>query len=253
MRSSLIPGLLDNIKYNASHKADRVRVFELGKVFARDAAMKDGALSVEGVAQSLKLAGAAWGAVTPEQWGSAKRATDFFDVKADIAALLPVDARFVTAQHPLLHPGRSAQILIGNHEIGWIGELHPKHLAVFSLNQAPVVFELDASALQVKPLPDFQMVSKQPFVRRDMALVVANPVESLALIATLRAAAPVIVREISVFDIYRGAGLADGQKSVAIRILMQDTERTLADADIDAACQKMLAAAQQTHGATLRA
>jgi phenylalanyl-tRNA synthetase beta chain len=253
MRSSLIPGLLENIKYNASHKADRVRVFELGKVFARDVATKDGELSVEGVAQPLKLAGAAWGGVTPEQWGSAKRAADFFDVKADIAALLPTDARFVKAEHSLLHPGRSAQILVGKYAIGWIGELHPKHLATFSLLHAPVVFELDASMLQMRALPDFHMVSKQPFVRRDMALVVKNGVESDALIATLRSAAPRIAREVSVFDIYRGAGLEEGQKSVAIRILMQDTERTLADAEIDSACQTMLAAAQQIHGATLRA
>jgi phenylalanyl-tRNA synthetase beta chain len=253
MRSSLIPGLLENIKYNASHKADRVRVFELGKVFARDAATKDGELSVEGVAQPLKLAGAAWGGVTPEQWGSAKRAADFFDVKADIAALLPTDARFVKAEHFLLHPGRSAQILVGKSAIGWIGELHPKHLATFSLLHAPVVFELDAAMLQMRALPDFHMVSKQPFVRRDMALVVKSGVESDALIATLRSAAPRIAREVSVFDIYRGAGLEEGQKSVAIRILMQDTERTLADAEIDSACQTMLAAAQQIHGATLRA
>jgi phenylalanyl-tRNA synthetase beta chain len=253
MRSSLIPGLLENIRYNASHKADRVRVFELGKVFARDAPTKDGELSVEGVAQPLKLAGAAWGGGTPEQWGSAKRAADFFDVKADIAALLPTDARFVKAEHFLLHPGRSAKILVGKSAIGWIGELHPKHLATFSLLHAPVVFELDAAMLQMRALPDFHMVSKQPFVRRDMALVVKNGVESDALIATLRSAAPSIAREVSVFDMYRGAGLEDGQKSVAIRILMQDTERTLADAEIDSACQTMLAAAQQIHGATLRA
>ncbi len=253
MRSSLIPGLLDNIKYNASHKADRVRVFELGKVFARDDATKDGELSVQGVAQPLKLAGAAWGMVTPEQWGSAKRSVEFFDVKADIAALLPPNARFVKAEHPLLHPGRSAQVLIGKDAIGWIGELHPKHLSAFALTHAPVVFELDAAMLQMGALPDFHMVSKQPFVRRDMALVVKNEVESDALIATLRSAAPSITREVSVFDIYRGAGLEDGQKSVAIRILMQDTERTLADAEIDSACQTMLAAAQQIHGATLRA
>jgi phenylalanyl-tRNA synthetase beta chain len=253
MRSSLIPGLLANIQYNASHKADRVRVFELGKVFMRDAATKDGELAVEGVAQPLKLAGAAWGAANPEQWGASKHFVDFFDVKSDIAALLPKDVRFVKAAHPLLHPGRSAQIVMGSNAIGWIGELHPKHLAAFSLTHAPVVFELDAAMLQMSALPDFRMVSKQPFVRRDMAFVVKNGVESDDLIATLRSAAPSIAREVSVFDIYRGAGLEDGQKSVAIRILMQDTERTLADADIDAVCQKMLAAAQEKHGATLRA
>jgi phenylalanyl-tRNA synthetase beta chain len=252
MRSSLIPGLLDNIKYNASHKADRVRVFELGKVFARDAAMKDGELSVEGVAQPLKLAGAAWGAVTPEQWGSAKRGVDYFDIKADIAALLPHDARFEKALHPLFHPGRSAAILVGKTAIGWLGELHPKHLAAFELAHAPVAFELDVAALRDKPLPSFNMVSKQPIVRRDLALVVPNSVASEALIDTLRSAAPDYAVDMGIFDVYRGAGLQDGQKSVAIRILMQDTERTLADAEIDAACKKMIAAAAQQHQAALR-
>ena len=253
MRSSLVPGLLANIQYNVSHKADRVRVFELGKVFVRDAAAKDGELGVQGVSQPLMLAGVAWGPANPEQWGAAKQVVDFFDVKADLMAVLPEATRYEKAEHALLHPGRSAKIMIGNHAIGWIGELHPRHLATFALSHAPVVFELSALALQTKPLPDFKMVSKQPFVRRDLALVVSNTVESDALMATLRGAAPVIAREVAIFDVYRGAGLPEGQKSVAIRILMQDTERTLADVDIDAACQTMLAAAQQKHGATLRA
>jgi phenylalanyl-tRNA synthetase beta chain len=222
-------------------------------VFARDAHTKDGELSVEGVAQPLKLAGAAWGSANPEQWGAAKRAADFFDVKADIASLLPATAQFEKSVHSLLHPGRAAKIVANGATIGWLGELHPKHLAHFELTSAPIVFELDVAALRERPMPDFHMVSKQPVVRRDLALVVPNSVESEALVRVLRAAAPEYANGMGVFDVYRGAGLPDGQKSVAIRILMQDTERTLADADIDAACQKMVAAAQTHLGATLRA
>jgi phenylalanyl-tRNA synthetase beta chain len=162
-----------------------------------------------------------------EQWASAKRAVDFFDVKADLMALLPADVTFAAGEHPLLHPGRSAQIAQGGATIGWIGELHPKHLTKFELSSAPVVFELDVAALQQCPMPVHVPVSKQPLVRRDMALVVANSVNSDALTASLREAAPAFVRAVEVFDVYRGAGLPEGKKSVAIRVLMQDTERTL--------------------------
>ena len=253
MRSSLIPGMLANIQYNVSHKADRVRVFELGKVFARDASVLDGELSVSGISQPLRLAGAAFGGALPEQWASPKRTTDFFDVKADLAAVLPDNVRFETAEHPLLHPGRSARIVLNGATLGWLGELHPKHLARFELSSAPIVFELDVAPLQQLPLISHMAVSKQPLVRRDMALVVANSVKSESLVSSLRAAAPAYVRSVEVFDVYRGAGLPEGAKSVAIRVLMQDTERTLADTEIEGACQQMLNAAKQQHGATLRA
>ena len=253
MRSMLIPGMLANIQYNASHKADRVRVFELGKVFARDASVVDGELAVAGISQPLRLAGAAWGGATPEQWASPKRATDFFDVKADLAAVLPDNVRFETAEHPLLHPGRSARILLNGDVLGWLGELHPKHLPRFELVSAPIVFELDVAPLQQLPVISHVAVSKQPLVRRDMSLVVANSVNSHALVSALRDAAPSYVRDVEIFDVYRGAGLPEGAKSVAIRVLMQDTERTLADTEIEGACQQMLTAAKQQHGATLRA
>jgi phenylalanyl-tRNA synthetase beta chain len=252
MRSSLIPGMLANIQYNLSHKTDRVRVFELGKVFARDASVVDGALSVAGVRQQLRLAGAALGAAAPEQWASPKRTTDFFDVKADLAAVLPDNVRFEAAEHPLLHPGRSARIEHNGATLGWIGELHPRHGSRFELTAAPVVFELDALALQQLPVVQAQPVSKLPLVRRDMALVVENSVNSETLVSTLRSSAPACVQSVDVFDVYRGSGLKEGTKSVAIRVLMQDTERTLADVEIEGVCQHMLEAATQQHGATLR-
>jgi len=253
MRSSLIPGLLAIVQYNISHKADRVRVFELGKVFMRDASVVDGELAVAGIDQPLKLAGVAFGGAVAEQWATPKRATDFFDVKSDLSGVLPAAASFVAAEHPLLHPGRSARIECGGKVIGWIGELHPKHLSRFELTSAPIVFELDVAPLQVVGLPTHVSVSKQPLVRRDIALVVANSVNSDALIASLRQGAPGFVQSVDVFDVYRGAGLPEGTKSVAIRVLMQDTERTLADTEIEGTCQQMLLQAKQQHGATLRA
>ncbi len=252
MRSSLIPGLLANIRYNASHKADRVRVFELGKVFLRDATVADGELAVQAVAQPLMLAGAAWGGAAAEQWGVAKRAVDFFDVKADLAAVLPAGATFVKAVHPMLHPGRSARIECDGQLIGWLGELSPMKIAMFEINNAPVVFEIYAEKVMFDRAKSVEPVSKTPSVRRDLAFVVGNEVPVEALLSSLRDVAGGEVRAIDVFDIYRGATLNENQKSVAIRILMQDTERTLEDADIDARLQKMVASAEQKHGAVLR-
>ena len=253
MRSSLIPGLLAIVQYNVSHKADRVRVFELGKVFKRDASVTDGPLAVAGITQPLKLAGVAFGGAVAEQWASQKRTADFYDVKADLAAMLPDGAHFVAAEHPLLHPGRSAKIELNQATIGWIGELHPKHLSRFELTSAPIVFEVEVAPLQQRSLTVHGAVSKQPLVRRDIALVVANSVNSDELVDSLMAGAPAFVRSVDVFDVYRGAALPEGKKSVAIRVLMQDTERTLADTEIEGACQQMLSKAQEQHGATLRA
>jgi phenylalanyl-tRNA synthetase beta chain len=252
MRSSLIPGLLANIRYNASHKADRVRVFELGKVFSRDANTKDGELSVDGVSQPLMLSGAAWGSASPEQWGEKKRAVDFYDVKADLAAVLPSDAKFVKAEHALLHPGRSARIELNGEIIGWLGELSPRHIGAFELNSAPVVFEIYSRYALMNKAINFEVVSKQPLVRRDLALVVRNSVSHDQLISTLTQGSHDNVLSVDVFDVYRGSGVAESQKSVAIRILMQDTERTLADAEIDAIVQKMIANAHEKLGASLR-
>ncbi len=252
MRSSLIPGLLANIRHNAHHRADRVRVFELGKVFRRDASVTDGPLTVAGVAQPLMIAGAAWGGALPEQWGAPKRAVDFYDVKGDLGAVLPPDARFARVQHPLLHPGRAACIRVADAVVGVLGELHPEHLARFDLTQAPIVFELDAAALQRLSLPTPKPVSRQPVVRRDLALVVEASVESERIVKTLSSAAPAFVQSLDVFDVYRGSGLSEGEKSVAIRILMQDFERTLSDSEIDEACQRLLSVATTELGARLR-
>jgi phenylalanyl-tRNA synthetase beta chain len=253
MRSSLIPGLLANVRYNANRKADRVRVFELGKVFSRDATTKDGELAVEGVHQPLMLAGIAWGWAAAEQWGIQKRGVDFFDVKADLASVLPPEAKFEKATHALLHPGRASRILVNDEIVGWLGELHPKHLNTFELIHSPVVFELNASKINKVGVINFEAVSKQPFVRRDVALVVGEGIACETILNVLTAAASASVRSVDVFDIYKGAGLNATQKSVAIRILMQDTERTLEDAEIDATVQKMVAATQTKLGATLRA
>jgi len=184
---------------------------------------------------------------------SALHSVDFFDVKGDLATLAaPAVLTTRAAPHPALHPGRSAQVLLDGKDAGWIGELHPRLLAHFGLPRTAVVFELDVDPLTERPMPAGIAVSRQPVVRRDLALVVDEALPVQTLLDALRAASPAHVITLELFDVYRGRGLTDGKKSLAILVLMQDTSRTLTDADIDATEAILLAVAREQFGATLR-
>src|SRR5213075_1431795 len=183
MRTSLIGPLIDKVKYNQDRKVPRIRVFEVGRVFVRDAAAKDGPLGVAGLRQPVRIGAAAFGSLAEEQWDDeAPRNADFFDVKADVESLAaPLALRFEAAQHPAFHPGRSARILLDGKPVGSIGELHPKWQQKYGLAQAPVLFELDAESLTLVPLPRPGAVSDQPPVVRDIALLfqAATPVQAV--------------------------------------------------------------------------
>ncbi|MBL8385243.1 MAG: phenylalanine--tRNA ligase subunit beta [Burkholderiales bacterium] len=259
MRSSLFGSLVANVAYNLNRKQSRVRVFEVGRVFRADAAVPDGPLTVAGVDQPMMIGAVAFGAARQEQWGSRARPVDFFDVKGDLEALLPGDlaVRFVAATHPALHPGRSAQIFAADRPVGWIGELHPRWVAAHDLPGAPVLFEIDTAVLVVTAVPSYAEVAHTPPVLRDIALVVDAATPAGAVLATLTAAADSRVTSISLFDHYRpakaGGDLAESEKSLAFRVVMQDTQRTLTDAEAEAMTQKLVDAAVQAHRARLRA
>ena len=244
MRTTLLPGLLETLRTNLNHKAPRVRVFETGRVFGHADA---------GYAQTPRIGGLAYGDALPEQWGELARRVDFFDVKGDLEALAAPHA-VTTATEPLpwLHPGRAARVDMGGKPIGFLGELHPRIVRALDLPQAPIVFEVDLEPLSVAPVPMGAPVSKFPAVRRDIAIVVDEAVPAQALQDALLAARPPYVVRIELFDVYRGTGLPQGKKSLAILVLMQDTARTLTDADIDAALAAMVGVLQQRFGATLR-
>ena len=240
MRSSLIGGLVDNARYNLSHKASRVRVFEIGRAFLRAPQGKDGDLSVAGVEQPLHIAGLALGSAAPEQWGQPTRNADFFDLKADVQNLLaPLEARFVQAAHPAMHPGRSARIELAGRPIGWLGEVHPRWQQKYELSSAAVVFELALSPLQNIAVPHYVEVSKFPAVVRDIAVVVDDGIAVQAMLDGLQSLRTGFVQEVLLFDLYRGKGVAEGRKSVAFRVVMQDTGRTLTDAEVAAAVAEL--------------
>ncbi|MFT5644763.1 MAG: phenylalanyl-tRNA synthetase beta chain [Janthinobacterium sp.] len=258
MRSSLIGGLLANVRYNLNRKAARVRLFEIGAIFKRNADIPNGALTVAGYEQPKRVAAIAYGPAQDEQWGQVSRAVDFFDIKADLEALFaPQVPRFVKAEHPALHPGRAAHIEVDGQVVGFIGELHPRWLQKYDLPLAPVCFEVDAAVLQQRLMPNYQEISKFPGATRDLALVVKQTLPAQHLLDALMAEAKSnvlckAVQAIVLFDEYRGKGLASDEKSLAFRIGLQDTQNTLQDEVVDIVMAALIEAAKQKHGASLR-
>jgi phenylalanyl-tRNA synthetase beta chain len=258
MRSTLIASLVANVRYNLNRKVSRVRVFEIGTVYLRNADVQDGPLTVAGYAQPKRLAAIAYGPVADEQWGQPVRNVDYFDVKADLEALFaPKNLRFAKADHPALHPGRSAQVLLDGAVIGFLGELHPRWQQKYDLPLAPVVFEVDTDALQVRDIPAYQEISKFPAVTRDIAVVVKQSVPMQDLLDTFVAEQRVnpacaIMQAIVLFDEYRGKGLGNDEKSLAFRFTLQDTQTTLQDDKVDAAMAAFIASVDKKHGARLR-
>ena len=249
MRSTLIGGLVANVATNLKRKQNRVRIFETGRCFFRDGAGEP----VAGFRQPWKLAALAYGSVLPEQWGGAARAVDFYDVKNEVERLLaPATVRFETIAHPALHPGRSACLRVDGKSIGVIGELHPLWLQKYDLPLAPVLFEVDLDALKLARLPQFAEFSRQPPAIRDLAIVVDQKLELQPLLDGIRASSLTLIQSIDLFDVYAGKGIAPGRKSLAFRIVMQDTQKTLQDAEVDAAMQQLIAYLQNAFAAQLR-
>lgn len=247
MRTGLIASLVANARYNLNRKLNRIRVFEIAAVYLRNDSIADGGLTVAGYQQPKHLAALAYGPVVEEQWGQASRNVDFFDVKGDLENLFaPQSLRFEKVAHPALHPGRSAKVICEGIDIGVIGELHPQLQQKYDLPLAPILFEVDVSALQARSLPHYQEISKYQAATRDMAIVVQEQIAAQELLDVLLDAARQeehckIVQAVVLFDEYRGKGLLETEKSLAFRFSLQDTQSTLSDEKIDAAMATMLA------------
>ncbi len=243
MRSSLIGGLVDALRFNLNRKQPRVRLFEIGACFAAAAGTYQ---------QTERLSVLCYGAAQPEQWGAPARNVDFFDAKGDLEALVaPRNLRFVAAQHPALHPGRSAQVYCDERMVGWIGELHPQWQQQYDMAQPCVWFEVELEALMQAPVPRMHEIAKFLPVRRDLAVLVDEAVTVQTLQDAVQQAAVPCVQEIALFDVYRGKGVEQGKKSLAFRVVLQDTQKTLTDSEIETSIATLVQVLQQ-HGAQLR-
>jgi phenylalanyl-tRNA synthetase beta chain len=246
MRSSLLGSLLQALRFNLDRKAQRVRLFELGRVFLRDASVVTTDTTVRGIHQPMRVAGLAYGDPDGLQWGRKETPVDFYDGKGDVEALLmPRRPQFKPAQHPAMHPGRCAAVVLDGREIGYVGELHPKWRQQRELGQAPVLFELDLDAVARHPVPAFEAVPRFQPAERDIAVIVADHVTHDAVLEAVRSAPTGgLLRDAMLFDVYKpkqaSGGLAPGEKSLAVRLTLASSEATLTDQQIEAAVQAVL-------------
>jgi phenylalanyl-tRNA synthetase beta chain len=206
-----------------------VRVFEVGRCFEGSAA--------DGAVQPERIAALAFGPRYPEQWaqgGEKGPALDFFDVKGDLERIAGrISLEFRAGVHPACHPGRCALVSHAGRPVGLVGELHPRLVQRHELDTAPVFFEVLTAPLLEGDFPRFGGLSRMPVVRRNIAFTVADSLSVGALLAAVRGRVPAFVREVEVFDQYRGKGVEPGKKSLALRIVMQDTDRTLTDSEVE--------------------
>ena len=288
MRTTLIGGLLETLQRNLNRSAQRVRLFEAGRVFLRVPGKAGDAFEVAGVEQPMRIAALAFGDSGEPQWGLPSRTVDFYDAKADLEVLLgvngpngafvsdaltfnpltfePMTSAGLTSESPggasaesigtALHPGRSARVHLHGQPLGWIGELHPRLVSSLDLPRAPIVFELDVEPLLAVSVVKPHEPSKFPQVVRDLALVVGRDCSAQSLLSQLResieAVVPDLLQSCWPFDEYRGKGLENNEKSLAFRFVFQDNSRTLNDEEIDRALRNAIAAAAQHCGARLR-
>lgn len=262
MRSSLLGSLLQVLKFNLDRKAQRVRVFELGRVFLRDSSVKNTDTTVEGFHQPMRVAGMVYGSTDELQWDVKEKGVDFFDVKGDVEAMLaPRKPTFSPAAHPAMHPGRCASVLLDGVVIGFVGELHPKWRQAYDLAQAPVMFELELDAVLQREVPVYKAVTKHQGVERDIAVLVDEKVTHAALIGAVWAAPTAgLLRGAALFDVYRpkpakdpdGVAVASVEKSMAVRLTLNSQETTLTEDQIDTTVQAVLSSLVSTLGARQR-
>ncbi|MFW5450738.1 MAG: phenylalanine--tRNA ligase subunit beta [Methylophagaceae bacterium] len=248
MRTSLWPGLIQALVYNLNRQHERIRLFEVGRIFSG---------TQDNVEQHRHIGGVLCGSRYAEQWADKQRPVDFFDVKADVEALLDLggegDIRFIAEQHPALHPGQSARIYQGEQAIGWIGALHPRLNKPLDLKTRVYVFELTLSAVLMANIPKFELLSKFPALRRDLALVVDSQVMAGEIDRCLKGVRSDILKSIQLFDVYSGDGVELGKKSIAVAFNLQHAERTLTDEEVEALMQTVAERLQEQVGATIRA
>ncbi len=248
MRTSLWGGLLDVLTYNLNRKQERAYLFEIGAVYQQQAGTYQ---------ETTRVSGLAYGSAKPEQWAAANTEIDFFDVKAHVNSLVGADGlhkqvSYEKAEHCALHPGQTAKILLNGKAIGWLGKLHPKWQQHYDLAKSTYVFELEVDAIVARPLPAYQEVSKLLPVRRDLAIVLDENIAVQTVLSAIHEENIALIADVALFDLYQGKGVPENKKSLALSVLMHDTQKTLTDSDADTAIANLLQLLQIKFDAVLR-
>jgi phenylalanyl-tRNA synthetase beta chain len=243
MRTSLWGGLLDTLTYNLNRKQDRAFLFEIGAVYFKQPV---------GFVETTCISGLAYGSAKPEQWAADSADIDFFEVKAHVDRLAGAEVTYEKAEHVALHPGQTARILKNGKAIGWLGKLHPKWQQQYSLTKSTYLFELDLEAISSRQIPSYQEVSKLLPIRRDLAVVLDENIAVGDVFRAIKRADIPLILEVALFDLYQGQGVPENKKSLALSVLMHDTQKTLTDGDADTTITNLLQLLQNEFGGTLR-
>lgn len=252
MRLSLLPGLLEAVVYNQHRQQNRIRLFECGLRFVPDSTAE------HGVRQDSMLAAVITGDRYEEHWDLVSQPVDFYDLKGDLDVILEMggglcEIQFKVEPHPALHPGQSASVWLGNECIGFIGVIHPGLENKLGLSGRTVVFEMIWDKLSTRNLPKLQDISRFPANRRDIAIVVPESVTAGAVLTELKKIGGNQVVGVNLFDVYRGCTIAEGYKSLAVSLILQDTARTLEEKEIASTVEKCVEVLKQRFQASLRA
>jgi phenylalanyl-tRNA synthetase beta chain len=248
MRVSLWPGMIGVLRQNLSRQLERVRIFESGlKFFLQDGEIR----------QVPCLAALMAGPRVAEQWSAKREDGDFFDLKGDLEAVLSLTGaagqfRFIPDTHPALHPGQSARICRGDLDVGWIGALHPALASRFDISINPYLFEIETDIGLESLVPEYTEISRYPVVRRDLAVLVEERISSESLIKEVLEGGGKLLREVRIFDVYRGDRIDSGLKSVAFSLILQDSSRTLTDGDVEGVVQAVISRLERTLKARIR-
>ena len=248
MRSTLWAGLLPIVQHNLNRQQRRIRLFEHGLAFRREG---------DSIRQQAHLAGVVCGLREPEQWGISEQRIDFYDVKADIEAMIGLsrrtdELRFVAETHTALHPGQTARIYLGEEPVGWLGAIHPELERKLDLHGQTLVFELELMPVLNRNVPKFSEISRFPAIRRDLAFVVDVATEAGRIFDCIQDAAPETLQELKLFDVYQGEHIDSGRKSLALGLTLQAQSRTLTDDEVDAAVSTIVNRLRDELGATIR-
>ncbi len=243
MRTSLWGGLLDTLIYNLNRRQDRAFIFEIGAVYFKQA---------NSFVETTRVSGLAYGSAKSEQWAADSAEVDFFEVKAHVDRLVGAKVTYEKAEHIALHPGQTARILLEGKAIGWLGKLHPKWQQQYSLTKATYLFELDLEAISNHRIPTYQEVSKLLPIRRDLAVVLDESITVGEVFSAIKKADIPLIVDVALFDLYQGQGVAENKKSLALSVLMHDTQKSLTDSDADTTIAILLQLLQNQFAATLR-
>ncbi|MWV18243.1 phenylalanine--tRNA ligase subunit beta [Pseudomonas sp. L-22-4S-12] len=248
MRSSLWPGLVKALQHNLNRQQSRVRLFESGLRFVGQ---------LEGLKQEAMLAGVLTGSRLPEGWAHGRDDVDFYDLKADVEALLgsagsAQEFSFAPGEHAALHPGQTARIERDGRLIGFIGALHPELAKTLGIDQPVYLFELVLAEVAQGRMPKFSELSRFPEVRRDLALLADRELPAESVLACIREAAGEYLTDLRLFDVYHGKGIDPHRKSLAVGLTWQHPSRTLNDDEVNTTTQNILTSLEERFNATLR-